>query len=48
MVDSVLIAGARVGTGARLERCVVVGPVAIGAGEALADTLVLPDRRLSL
>ena len=48
VVGSVLIAGARVGSGARLERCVVAGAAMVAAGEALADTLVLPDRRVSL
>jgi NDP-sugar pyrophosphorylase family protein len=45
VVDSVLLAGATVGPGARVERCIVVGSARIAAGEALADTLALPNRR---
>jgi N-acetyl-alpha-D-muramate 1-phosphate uridylyltransferase len=48
VVDSVLIAGATVGVGARLQRCVVAGPARVDTGDALADTLVLPDRRVPL
>jgi NDP-sugar pyrophosphorylase family protein len=45
VIDSVLLPAAAVGRAARVERCVVVGPAHIAAGEEVADTLVLPDRR---
>ena len=48
VVDSVLLAGAAIVGAARLARCVVAGPVRVAAGESLADTLVLPDRRVAL
>jgi NDP-sugar pyrophosphorylase family protein len=46
--DCVLTAGAAIGRGARLERCVVAGAVVVERGEAIADTLVLPSRRVAL
>jgi NDP-sugar pyrophosphorylase family protein len=45
VADSVMLAGATIGRGARVERCVIVGPASVAPGEALADALVLPDRR---
>jgi NDP-sugar pyrophosphorylase family protein len=46
--ESVVIGGAIVGERARLRRCVVAGPVHLDDGETLADTLILPERRVGL
>jgi len=46
--DSVLLGGASIGAGASVERCVVAGASRVAPGEALADTLVLPSRRVPL
>ncbi len=44
----VVLAGAMVGGRSRLEGCVVAGPLRLDRDETLADTLVLPDRRVPL
>ena len=48
VIESVLTAGACVGPGVQLVRCVLAGDFTLEAGTSLSDTLVLPRQRMAL